>query len=97
MLHVRKNYLRTKKADDRDMALFLDLVKSCPDFAEDYAELHAQYGFLFRMSAKSPSVNLRTPGRGLDRCFFHTHAKNEVCHLEAESDENDAGKENAQT
>lgn len=66
---------------DEDLANSADSIN---DFAVDYVKLHAKHAARFASESKiqDPRVRSGSEKDGFGRCFFHTHAKGEVCHLE---------------
>jgi hypothetical protein len=65
-----------------------ELGRSVPEFAEDFIELSIKYTRQFQTYGPRSILQLRDPNIGFGWCFFHTHLKDEVCHLGAEP-END--------
>jgi len=79
---ARKNIPRSQQLDD-DVGALKMLARASQDFSEDFIESQIRYGAYFR-SLYTPHCaepQSRERGRGFGRCFFHTHAESEVCHL----------------
>jgi BTB/POZ domain len=59
-----------------------DLTRDLPDFASDFIKLQFRYRDRFQ-KGNVADAQVRNDEEGFGRCFFHTHAKGEVCHLES--------------
>jgi len=60
---------------------YKELASTTPDFASDFVELQFTYGV--RLGRGNIDPRKREPiEKSLGRCFFHTHRKGEVCHLD---------------
>ncbi|TVY32187.1 hypothetical protein LOCC1_G008823 [Lachnellula occidentalis] len=73
------------EADNDDDEVFLggllELQESQPDFGRDFITLQMKYGYRFQMKYGCTDAQIRDSETGFGQCFFHTHAKSEVCHL----------------
>jgi hypothetical protein len=59
---------------------YMDVCKDNPEFFQAVFEWQHKYGDKFRAG-----MNFHTLSKELGRCFFHVHAKGEICHLEKEN------------
>jgi hypothetical protein len=57
----------------------VELALVFPDIGRDYIKLDAKFGHLLHDEDQDPQLR---DEEGFGRSFFHTHAKDEVCHLE---------------
>lgn len=57
----------------------MELALVFPDIGRDYIKLDAKFGHLLHDEDQDPQLR---DEEGFGRSFFHTHAKDEVCHLE---------------
>jgi BTB/POZ domain len=65
----------------KDVDKLAALARQLPDFAADYVTLQFEHRARLRHgSVADPQI--RGGPKGFGRCFFHTHAKGEICHLE---------------
>ena len=72
---------------ERDLGILQQLLQSESDFGQDFLELQTRYGVRFHKGADCADPRLRNSSKSFGRCFFHTHAKSEVCHLGLETEE----------
>ncbi|TVY59229.1 hypothetical protein LCER1_G000216 [Lachnellula cervina] len=74
-----------EKEGENDVESFregvLKLHESQPDFGRDFIMLQMKYGIRFHPGKDCADPQIRDSKTGFGRCFFHTHAKSEVCHL----------------
>jgi len=61
------------------MGQSLDKYASVPDFTRDFFLFHFKHSHAIFSGI---DYRQREDGKGLGRCYFHTHAKGEICHLE---------------
>ncbi|TVY89016.1 hypothetical protein LAWI1_G007186 [Lachnellula willkommii] len=89
LMIIRKSVhgYRTKPAEDIALEDFFLLLQKEPDFARDFIQLQIRYGHRFQLANGSADAQFRNSTKGFGRCFFHTHAKSEVCHLGPEPEE----------
>lgn len=58
-----------------------DLASDLPEFASDLIKLQFKYKHRFQ-KGNVADAQVRDDQEGFGRCFFHTHAKGETCHLD---------------
>lgn len=75
----------TNCGEHKDFKEYAELAAIHPEIGRDYMQLDAKFGHILHDEDRDPQLR---DGDGLGRCFFHTHAKNEVCHLELVESEN---------
>ncbi|PMD39649.1 hypothetical protein L207DRAFT_583511 [Hyaloscypha variabilis F] len=77
------NWIKSMENDDKDcVESTAHLARALPDFAGDFIELQFKYRDRFQ-KGNVADAQVRNDEEGFGRCFFHTHAKGEVCHLES--------------
>jgi hypothetical protein len=82
LMGLREQALKQALRDDESEAQkVVYLASAIPDFAGDYLEAQFKYWAHFRPGGVAEPA-FRGDKVGFVRCFFHTHAKGEVCHLE---------------
>ncbi|KAH9215359.1 hypothetical protein DL95DRAFT_408542 [Leptodontidium sp. 2 PMI_412] len=62
-----------------------ELARHHPDFATDYIKLMWKYRARFQKVNPPADAQVRNSEKGFGRCFFHTHHKDEVCHLDTDA------------
>jgi hypothetical protein len=75
-------YQNSAGDNEEDLANLTAISRSVPEFASDYMILQWKYHTCFR-NQNATDPQLRDDQKGFGRCYFHTHAKGEVCHLQA--------------
>lgn len=84
-LYYNSTRAEEDKSSVQDDDKIVRFAKVEPEFATDYFELHCTYSVELSQ-APTADAQIRNDEEGFGRCFFHTHGKGEICHLESEVD-----------
>ncbi|TVY15177.1 hypothetical protein LARI1_G007255 [Lachnellula arida] len=76
-----------ENSEEKFLEELLKLQESQTDIGRDFILLHMQYGHRFHPGNDRADAQIRDSKTGFGRCFFHTHAKSEVCHLGPEPED----------
>lgn len=67
--------------EKEEMEAYAEVVKQIPDFASDLVKFEWRYNYRFEDGVVA-DAQVRDSETGFGRCFLHTHAEGETCHLD---------------
>jgi hypothetical protein len=65
---------------EKEVIEIVNLIRSLPDVAGDFVELQWRYRARFN-SGNPADAQIHVDEKTFGRCFFHIHAKSQVCNL----------------